>query len=77
MKSHLKWVVPKWTVISSFIVSIHIFYYTYFAFIDLIHIFNLYIDTSEFLSLLMYRKIPEISPSKYKPPNLVTQKTLR
>ena len=48
MKSHLKWVVPKWTVISSFIDSIHIFYYTYFAFIDLIHIFNLYIDTSEF-----------------------------
>ena len=24
-----------------------------------------------------YRKIPKISPSKYKPPKLVTQKTLR
>ena len=24
-----------------------------------------------------YRKIPEISPSKYKPPKLVTQKSLR
>ena len=25
----------------------------------------------------LYRKIPKISPSKYKPPNFVTQKTLR
>ena len=24
-----------------------------------------------------YRKIPKISPSKYKPPKLVTRKTLR
>ena len=24
-----------------------------------------------------YRKIPKLSPSKYKPPKLVTQKTLR
>ena len=24
-----------------------------------------------------YRKIPKISPSKYKPPKIVTQKTLR
>ena len=24
-----------------------------------------------------YRKIPKICPSKYKPPNIVTQKTLR
>ena len=30
------------------------------------------------LNMLMeYRKIPKISPSKYKPPKLVTQKTLR
>ena len=26
---------------------------------------------------IIYRKIPKISPSKYKPPNFVTQKTLR
>ena len=32
MKSHLKWVVPKLTVISSVIDSIHIFYCTYFTF---------------------------------------------
>ena len=25
----------------------------------------------------VYRKIPKISPSKYKPPELVTQKTVR
>ena len=28
-------------------------------------------------SVLVYRKIPKISPSKYKPPKIVTQKTLR
>ena len=27
--------------------------------------------------LVTYRKIPKINPSKYKPPKLVTQKTLR
>ena len=32
MKSHRKWVVPKLTVISSFINSIHSFYCTYFTF---------------------------------------------
>ena len=26
---------------------------------------------------VMYRKIPKISPSKYKPPKIVTQKTVR
>ena len=29
------------------------------------------------LPISKYRKIPKISPSKYKPPKLVTQKTLR
>ena len=29
------------------------------------------------VDMLTYRKIPKISPSKYKPPNLVTQKTFR
>ena len=28
-------------------------------------------------SVSEYRKIPKISPSKYKPPKLVTQKNLR
>ena len=39
MKSHRKWVVPKLTVILSFINfinSVHIFYCTYFTFIDYI-----------------------------------------
>ena len=37
------------------------------------------IDTRNKLipSLSSYRKIPKISPSKYKPPKPVTQKTLR
>ena len=35
MKSHRKWVVPKLTVISSFINSTHIFYCTYFTFYGL------------------------------------------
>ena len=47
MKSHRKRV-PKLTVNSSFIDSIHIFYTNLSPFIDRIHIFNLYIDTSVF-----------------------------
>ena len=35
MKSHRKWVVPKLTVISSFINPTHIFYCTYFTFYGL------------------------------------------
>ena len=32
---------------------------------------------SKIFCLFIYRKIPKIIPSKYKPPNPVTQKTLR
>ena len=30
--------------------------------------------TSDNVSIVKYRKIPKISPSKFKPPKLVTQK---
>ena len=31
----------------------------------------------DYIYIYLYRKIPKLSPSKYKPPKLVTQKTLR
>ena len=38
---------------------------------------NEFENQSMLFSTFSYRKIPKISPSKHKPPNLVTQKTLR
>ena len=38
---------------------------------------QLILEISATYILVSYRKIPKISPSKYKPPKIVTQKTLR
>ena len=38
---------------------------------------GLHQQNNHFAHDVSYRKIPKISPSKYKPPKLVTQKTLR
>ena len=39
--------------------------------------YSTHVSMAAMFYVCWYRKIPKISPSKYKPPKLVTQKTLR